>query len=49
MLKLALNIKINSKIARNEETESVGKTNSREKPPTREINEISRNLEKFSR
>ena len=44
MLKLALNIKINSKIARNEETESVGKTNSREKPPHQRN---QRNLKKF--
>ena len=39
--------KIDSKIARNEETESVGKTNSREKPPPEKsanFHEIQRNF-----
>ena len=33
ILKLAIEDKIDSKVVRNEETESAGKRNSREKPP----------------
>ena len=38
-IETCIEYKINSKIARNEETESVGKTNSREKPlPEKSVN-----------
>ena len=46
-IETCIEYKIDSKVARNEETESVGKTNSREKPPpekSAKFHEIQRNF-----
>ena len=46
-IETCIEYKIDSKVARNEETESVGKANSREKPPpekSTKFHEIQRNF-----